>query len=318
MSNMNLEMTGKKNNDKKDIELESMSPATKLLEKRRLMYEEQEKYEQNKDNFKKEEENFKNQEAELIKKDLSLQNHMIGFSNILQENERKKKKAREKADNESGLIAEKETELQRKHQELKTLKRQTDNISVKVSCMKEYESFLENVKESNQDEYTELSDIRSRHMTLDESNKKLKDKQKQISAEFERVKTEKNQYFNQTTIEIMSLHNHITNKQSKYEKWKIQEKKIKGNLEEETAKQLKKTSEIGLILMAIDNLYTKCVESGSHLKYRLPNEVNQTTKKTESFAVRTRHSIKQINLISDYYEDFENVLSNLKVQPKKI
>lgn len=91
-----------------DVELESMSPATKLLEKRRLMYEEQEKYELNKDNFKKEEENFKNQEAELIKKDFSLQNHMIGFSNILQENERKKKKAKEKELKESNLIAEKE------------------------------------------------------------------------------------------------------------------------------------------------------------------------------------------------------------------
>ena len=312
MNNLNLELTNRKNNDKKEIELDNMSPATKLLEKRRLMYEEQEKYEQNKDNFKKEEENFKNQEAELIKKDLSLQNHLIGFSNILGENDRKKTKAREKADYESNLIADKEAELQRKRQELRTLKRQTDNISVKVSCMKEYESFLEDVKEKNQDEYSELSDIRSRHMTLDESNKKLKLKQKEISNQFETVKTELNQFSNNTNIEIMSLNNQITNKQGEYEKWKMQEKKIKGNFEEETAKHLKKTCEIGLILMAIDNLYTKCVESGSHLKYRLPNDINQGSKKVESFSVKTKHAIEQLGLISDYYEDFEKIIYDIK------
>lgn len=309
------ELTAKKAS-KKDVELDSMSPATRLLEKRRLMYEEQERYEQIKENYKKEEENFKNQEAELIKKDLSLQNHMIGFSNILQENDRKKKKANEKRENEISLIADKETELQRKRQELETLKRQTNNISVKVSNIKEYEAFLEKVKESNQDEYNELSDIRSRYITLDESNRKLKDKQSQISSEFERVKIEKNKYFNQTTIEIMSLHNHITNKQSKYEKWKIHEKKLIGKQEEEKAKQLKKTSEIGLILMAIDNLYTKCVESGSHLKYRLGNDINQNAKKTENFAIKTEHAIKQLNMIGDYYEDFEKVQNEIKALAK--
>lgn len=115
----------------------------------------------------------------------------------------------------------------------------------------------------------------------------------------------------------MSLNNQITNKQSEYEKWKMYEKKIKGNLEDETAKQLNKTSEIGLILMAIKNLYDKCIDSGSHLKWRLPIEnVATVNKKAETFAVKTQRAIDELNMISDYYEDFKKILGELRAAKK--
>ena len=101
----------------------SMSPATKLLEKRRLMYEEQEKYELSKDKFKKREEDLKTQESDLIKKDLDLQNQLIGFSNILQENQSKKDKAMKKIRIEEGIIKVKKEELKRKKEELESLRR---------------------------------------------------------------------------------------------------------------------------------------------------------------------------------------------------
>ena len=302
---------GGDSNNQKKLELESMSPATKLLEKRRLMYEEQEKYEANKDEFKRKEEIFKNKESELISLDLSLQNHMIGFSNILQENERKKAKATNKINTEMALINEKDDELMRKRQELETLKRQTANISIKVNSMKAYEKYLEDVKDKNQDEYSELSDIRSRYVTLKESNMKLNEKQEEIQKEFEDLKTRKNQYFNTTKIEIMSLNNQITNKQSEYEKMEDLKNKIKGFEEEETVKQLKKTCEIGLILMAIDNIYNKWADSKSHLRYRVIGET-ANNKKFENFSQSTDLAINKLSVISEYYEDFEKVIKELE------
>ena len=166
------------------------------------------------------------------------------------------------------------------------------------------------LKRNNQDEYSELSDIRSRYVTLKESNQKLNEKQEEIQKEFEDLKTRKNQYFNTTKIEIMSLNNQITNKQSEYEKMEDLKNKIKGYEEEETGKQLKKTSEIGLILMAIDNLYNKCVDSKSHLRYRVQNDSNN--KKFENFTQRTTHAVNQLNVISEYYEDFDVVIKDLE------
>jgi hypothetical protein len=63
--------------------------------------------------------------------------------------------------------------------------------------------------------------------------------------------------------------------------------------------------------MAIENLYTKWVNSKSQLKYRLPNE-NVNAKKTESFKDKTENAIKMLEIVSEYYEDFDEVIKELK------
>lgn len=56
--------------DKVAIEAaETVSPATRLLEKRRMMYENQEAYKMKKKEFQQEEAKFKHQEQDLQKKD---------------------------------------------------------------------------------------------------------------------------------------------------------------------------------------------------------------------------------------------------------
>lgn len=64
--------------------LEHVSPATRLLEKRRQMFEVQEALEQQKASFNRKEEVFKRQESSLKKKDLDLQESLIKFSKFLQ------------------------------------------------------------------------------------------------------------------------------------------------------------------------------------------------------------------------------------------
>ena len=289
-----------------------MSPATKLLEKRRLMYEEQEKYEGSKDKFKKREEDLKIQESDLIKKDLDLQNQLIGFSNILQENQSKKDKAMKKIRAEEAQIKIKKDELNRRKEELESLRRQTHNISIKVKSMKSYEQYLEQVKEKNPDEYSELADIRSRYETLKNSNIKISEKQREIQLEYENLKASKTNFVNRTNIEIMSLNNQITNKQSEKEKMDDDQNKMKGRQEEETAKELKKTSEIGLILMAIDNLYNKCMNGKNQSKYIRPSDSGSSMNKNKSFKENTEAAIKKLDMIADDYEDFDEILNILK------
>ena len=52
------------------LQLDSVSPATRLLEKRRAMYEVQKAFEDQKEEFRKKEERFKMREAELREKDI--------------------------------------------------------------------------------------------------------------------------------------------------------------------------------------------------------------------------------------------------------
>ena len=56
---------------------ETVSPATRLLEKRRMMYENQEEYNHKKKEFQQEEAKFYAQEQELQRKDTAIQESLI-------------------------------------------------------------------------------------------------------------------------------------------------------------------------------------------------------------------------------------------------
>lgn len=66
------------------MSLDMVSPATRLLEKRRVMYEVQKAFEDQKEDFKKEEERCRQREQELKEKDTLIQDNLIRFSTFLQ------------------------------------------------------------------------------------------------------------------------------------------------------------------------------------------------------------------------------------------
>ena len=91
--------------------LEHVSPATRLLEKRRQMFEVQENLETQKVEFNRKEEVLKRREEGLKKKDLELQESLIRFSKFLQENDSKRTRAEKKAIDEIKLRLSKERDI---------------------------------------------------------------------------------------------------------------------------------------------------------------------------------------------------------------
>ena len=89
---------------------EQKNPATRLLEKRRKMYEEQANFEKIKKKSKQTAYEFKETEADLRKKDIQVQESMIQFSVFLQGNEQKKNQARERIQKEEEQLKQKEIE----------------------------------------------------------------------------------------------------------------------------------------------------------------------------------------------------------------
>eukprot|EP00250_Pteridium_aquilinum_P007153 c16934_g1_i2 orf=67-360(+) len=87
--------------------LEKALPATRLLEKCRLMFQVQEALENQKIEFAKKEEELKKREEDLRLKDRELQDSLIGFSKFLQENNAKKLRAEKKALDEARIRQEK-------------------------------------------------------------------------------------------------------------------------------------------------------------------------------------------------------------------
>jgi nitrogen fixation/metabolism regulation signal transduction histidine kinase len=155
------------------LQLDSVSPATRLLEKRRAMYEVQKAFEDQKEEFKKKEENFKKRESELREKDTLIQDHLIKFSTFLQSHEMRRKKDAELHKIEEEKIKEKKDEVGKGSDKSTYLLKEAKKIETKVQYMQKFETFLEKVKEQHPDEFQELNDILSRYQTLKSSNMKL-------------------------------------------------------------------------------------------------------------------------------------------------
>jgi hypothetical protein len=84
---------GKKEELPKVNEVETISPATRLLNKRRQMYENQEAYKLKKKEFQQAEIQFRLKEKELKDRDQEIQESLITFANYLDANQKAMKKS---------------------------------------------------------------------------------------------------------------------------------------------------------------------------------------------------------------------------------
>ena len=116
-----MEDMGHGNGAIQQMNLNDVSPATRLLEKRRQMFEVQEALEMQKEEFARREELFKRREDALRKQDLELQQQLIRFNKFLQENDSKTARAEKKAKEEKHLRELKEQEIQERVKELEEL-----------------------------------------------------------------------------------------------------------------------------------------------------------------------------------------------------
>jgi hypothetical protein len=131
--------------------LDHVSPATRLLEKRRQMFEVQEVLEHQKDAFNRKEEVFKRQEDGLKKKDLDLQESLIKFSKFLQENDSKISRAEKKSREEIALRLQKESEIAELQEKLQQLKAKCDDVHTLIEQNVKYQRYLESVVEADND-----------------------------------------------------------------------------------------------------------------------------------------------------------------------
>lgn len=188
--------------------LEHVSPSTRLLEKRRQMFEVQEVLDAQKAGFERKEEVFKRQEDSLKKKDLDLQESLIKFSKFLQENDSKISRAEKKAKEEIVLRQQKEAEIAELEQTLEELKHKFDNINKVVEKHAKYQRYLEAVVEEDSD-LQEVGELLNRHSTLVATNTDLKQQQRANNEEMERVRADMNSMAKRRNDEILNKNNEI-------------------------------------------------------------------------------------------------------------
>lgn len=305
---------------------ENVSPATRLLEKRRQMYEVQDALESQKARFAKEEEQFKKKEDQLRAKDLQLQHQLIRFNKFLQDNEAKRRRAETRAAEESAQIKQKEEEIRELELQLEESKRQCQELEEEVTRNMKYEEFLERVKDTS-DDYSEIQDLVTRFETLESANKDLMDNQVYFENKNEALRTEFQNYKKERAMEILAFTNRTATLQSELEEAQKTRQQLEHVADEATQHDSEHSLHLGQILMSVENLFLRCttkrpgIQHANEMEGILGQESQESAQEVEdpnddSYKRKTLTAVKQLRVILAYLKDFKDIADTLKKERK--
>ncbi|EGZ21326.1 hypothetical protein PHYSODRAFT_488998 [Phytophthora sojae] len=245
------------------LTLDHVSPATRLLEKRRQMFEVQEALDAQKEEFARREDAFHRREEGLRKKDLELQESLIKFNKFLQENESKRNRAVKRASDEVKQRMNKEQEVARLQTQLAALQRESDALGAQVRHHLKYTRYLELVQEAVPEDYPEVSDLVNRYHTLRETNRDLSQNQITHEEESESKRLEFAAFQKERANEILTFNNRIAALQRALEREELLGVRLQHETDASLRATTQKTLALGQIIMAIGNLLQRCT-SGIH------------------------------------------------------
>jgi len=302
---------------------ENVSPATRLLEKRRQMYEVQDALENQKARFSREEEGFRKKEEQLRAKDLQLQHQLFRFNKFLQDNEAKRRRAESRAADEAAQIKACEEEIRELEKQLDESKQQCGELDEEVARNMKYEEFLDTVKDSCQ-EYSEIQDLITRYETLDSSHKDLTEIQTQSDYKIESLRNEYQIYQKDTDMQMLSMSNKASKLQTGRDEAIREHDQLGRQLDEASQEDSKHSLKFGQILMSVENLYLRCINKRGHvLQHELtvkeedakPGD-DDPDEDQDSFRFKKQKAIQQLRVILFYLKDFKEICETLKKEKR--
>jgi len=302
---------------------ENVSPATRLLEKRRQMYEVQDALENQKARFAREEETFRKKEEQLRAKDLQLQHQLFRFNKFLQDNEAKRRRAESRAADEAAQIKAREEEIHDLEKQLEENKQQCSELDEELSRNMKYEAFLDLVKDNCQ-EYSEIQDLVTRYETLELAHRDLMDIQTQSDYKIESLRNEYQTYQKDTDMEMLAMTNKVAKLQTERDEAMKERDQLGRQLDEASQEDCKHSLKFGQILMSVENLYLRCINKRGHvLQHELTvKEEDQKPgdddpdESEDSFRKKKQKAIQQLRVILFYLKDFKEICETLKREKK--
>jgi hypothetical protein len=250
------------------LTLDHVSPATRLLEKRRQMFEVQEALDAQKEDYARREDAFRRREDGLRKKDLELQESLIKFNKFLQENESKRNRAIKRAADEKKQRELKEVEIDALRLKLAACGTEATQLADTVGRNMKYTQYLQAVQEEVEEDYQELGDLINRFVTLKDANGYLMQQQEQHEEQTDATRVEFATYAKTRTDEIFNGNNAVASLQQDLEDRVRVKQRLQNSVDDAIRATSHKTLVLGQVLLAVENLRQRCVEDhGVHLKH---------------------------------------------------
>lgn len=284
-----------------------VSPATRLLEKRRQMFEVQEALNSQKEEFSRREDAFRRREDGLRRKDLELQESLIKFNKFLQENESKRIRALKRAADEKKQREAKEVEIRRLEAQLKNTLKEESVLKTELEKNMKYQDYLENVVQSMSKFFVEISDILSRYNTLREANRYLIDKQMADESSHENMLRGYSSFRKVKENEVLNVNNEIADMQEKLEHGQTQTMQLQVEVDQATRESSEKRLELGQILSSVSNILDRCEES-FRIRHNKP-KVDRSTDKTLGVPLdkQCERTISKLDEISMFVVDLIDI-----------
>jgi len=307
--------------------LDNVSQATKLLEKRREMYEAQDQLEIQRERYKKKEDDFKREEEKLVKKDQKLQQQLFKFNKFLQDATAKQRRAETRAAEEATQIQQKDEEIHDLESQLEQCKQTCAELDREVQRNMQYEAFLKQVTLASND-FPEIQDLVKRYETLEGSNKDLILEQRQSDSRIEELRNTFQNYRKEQEMEMMAFTNRIAGLKYDLEEVRKERQKLELHKDETTQESSTHSLRFGQIMMSVDNLFRRCTTKRKNVKHTEMMLLDEQGSKSQdsgegsqnenegSFRSKKDTAISQLNVIKEYIKDFKDITKKLP-QPEK-
>ena len=264
------------------------SEVTKMLEKRRQLYEIEEAFNLQTEEFKKNTEKFKVQEDTIKRTDNKIQEKFIRHCKFLAENKDKRNRAKRHMEEEKLIKKTKIAQVKAEEEILDQLERQKMLFEAKINQLQPYETYLQKVVDQNCNDYKDIKDLLQRFQTLQLSNKRLKEHKEDVEKQLNSLNQEIATFEKNKNVDIMILNNGTTNFQKQYEILEMKNNKIQDEVKASEQNNNMKMSLLAKLMLTIDNLYE--ITKKSDVKIFLdknPNGDQTGTSKIPSVGIVT-------------------------------
>ncbi|KNC98287.1 uncharacterized protein SPPG_09394 [Spizellomyces punctatus DAOM BR117] len=248
-----------------------LTPATKLLEKRREMLEVENGLNQQKEEFAMKIESLAQRREELARKETQLKESLMKFDKFLKENDAKRTRAIKKSHEERKTREQKEVEILNLRENMGKLSSKKDRQLKNVDTNLAYQRYLESVLE-NVEEFGEVKDIIGRFDTLAATNAELLDRAREAQDRTEKDRMAFLHSTEEKNTTILNYNNDIAKLQTKLEELQFRSAKWQSECDQTMNNATQKSLLLGQIKMATNNLFNLVK---SHLNNRL-NTTNDT------------------------------------------
>jgi uncharacterized membrane protein YgcG len=297
--------------------MDHVTPATRLLEKRRQMFEVQEALNAQNEEFTRREDAFRRREEGLRRKDLELQESLIKFNKFLQENESKRNRALKRANDERKQREQKDIEIKRYEIQLRDKMIEEQILKREVEKNLKYQEYLENVVHYLSKDFPEISDVLNRYRTLKDVNIYLNEKQKADDLKNEITQRDFLLFRKENENVILNYGNEVAELQIRQEMCKNRTMRLENEIDLTNYEISEKTLELGQIISSVSNILERCDHS-FRLRHNKPSLQQEKTTDfiNDSLSLYNlcKRSIGKLDEIAMFIIDYRDISTEYKAE----